>query len=487
MDDTVVYINSSEVFSYPKKDEFFNPSTSYPEYQYPNDIAKIPNPVYGMVRESLYHLNLDGDNYGKKAWNPLSKMIEKGNIVLIKPNMVLDQNMNGTGLDCLITHPSLVRAVIDYVVKALDGTGTIIVGDAPVQSCNFEHLTESTGYSKIIEFYERKGLNIELIDFRNYKSRYKSGNLKPVKQERINESILVDLGNESEFFDLPEERFNNLRITNYDHTIMKEHHNSKKKEYLIAKKVLEADVIINMPKPKTHQKAGVTISLKNMIGINTNKEWLPHHTKGSVTEGGDEYQNKSMIKRIRSEIEERRNLLIPQNKRKKAKMYSTLIRGLTFLGNLSFKDKYSEGSWYRNDTIWRTILDINRIIFYADKDSNMMDKKQRKMLIIADMIISGEGEGPLTPTPKKVGIVAAGVNPVCFDMTISKIMGFDYQYIPSINNANKNSCKYPIGFTNDLLILSNKEIWNKKQIDQIEKEHSLRFKPNSGWFILSEK
>jgi uncharacterized protein (DUF362 family) len=48
-------------------------------------------------------------------------------------------------------------------------------------------------------------------------------------------------------------------------------------QYLVAKEVIEADIIINLPKLKTHRKAGVTCALKNLIGINGNKEYLPHH------------------------------------------------------------------------------------------------------------------------------------------------------------------------------------------------------------------
>lgn len=51
-------------------------------------------------------------------------------------------------------------------------------------------------------------------------------------------------------------------------------------QYLLAKAVLEADVVINLPKLKTHKKAGVTCALKNLIGIHGNKEYSPHHRVG---------------------------------------------------------------------------------------------------------------------------------------------------------------------------------------------------------------
>ena len=91
--------------------------------------------------------------------------------------------------------------------------------------------------------------------------------------------------------------YDNMRITNYDPAYLKQHHNADKHEYFINSDVLNADVVINMPKPKTHRKAGVTISMKNLVGINCRKEYLPHHTNGSKEEGGDEYLHRSYLKK----------------------------------------------------------------------------------------------------------------------------------------------------------------------------------------------
>ena len=33
-----------------------------------------------------------------------------------------------------------IEPVVEYICQALKGTGTIIIGDAPVQECNFENL-----------------------------------------------------------------------------------------------------------------------------------------------------------------------------------------------------------------------------------------------------------------------------------------------------------------------------------------------------------
>ena len=90
--------------------------------------------------------------------------------------MVLECNKSETGDErSLYTHPSIVAAVIDYVLIALGKNGRIIVGDAPVQECNFEKLIAESGYSDLISFYKGKGIDIDIVDFRELKSVVKNG------------------------------------------------------------------------------------------------------------------------------------------------------------------------------------------------------------------------------------------------------------------------------------------------------------------------
>jgi hypothetical protein len=60
-------------------------------------------------------------------------------------------------------------------------------------------------------------------------------------------------------------------------------------------------------------------------------------------------------------------------------------------------DHIREGSWYGNDTLWRSILDLNRIVLYVDIYSKIADKPQRKIFTVVDGIISAEGESSLAP------------------------------------------------------------------------------------------
>ena len=438
---------------------------------------------FQIIRNAFHQLNLDDKNYHTNKWNPLGEdLIKEGNTILIKPNMVLEKNKNDEGEDCLYTNPSIVAAIIPYVWKALKGKGKIIVADAPVQSCDFEKLIEESGYKQLIEYYKKQGINIELKDLRGLISKYENGIMKQNVLAKEENSILVDLGNDSEHARLNEKDLNKVRITNYNPDELLKHHNEQKHEYLIAKEALEADVIINMPKPKAHRKAGVTIGLKNFVGINTRKEYLPHHRKGDTTCGGDEYLKKAVLLRINSRLIDFSNRLKSKKKYKMAKRVSVFAKICSGLDKrLVSKEKNREGSWYGNDTIWRTIIDINKIIKYADKSGKMQEKPQRKIFSIADMIIIGEKEGPLLPSPKFIGAVAMGEDIVCFDEIIATILGLDINKIPLFKHLREER-KYPLVEENKYgVIASNNINFNNKTVNKISKKEAINIEPSSGW------
>lgn len=479
----VALIKTSKCY-YPIENNF-RPSIAFPEYPF-IELSKTENHVYEMIREGFRMMGYDIENYGSVNWNPLGDLIKPGDKVLIKPNMVMDKNRNVSGnTDCLYTQPSLVAAVIDYVIIALKGYGSIIVGDAPVQECNFKNLIKMSGYEDLIEYYRKKlydsQIIIELHDFRGLFSKTINGiNHTSVRDVS---STTIDLAEESEFSDQSAKYFEKMRITNYDPALLKKHHNQNKHEYLINDNVLIADVVINMPKPKTHRKAGVTISLKNIVGINTRKEYLPHHVIGSIEEGGDEYQEKSILKEIRDKLLDKRNYYAQTAKRyNTAKFFAHTAGIINRTIKFENKDEYLDGSWYGNDTISKTIIDLNKILFYSDKMGVLQEKKQRKYLIIADMIISGEKEGPLAPLPKDVGIIAIGEDPVCFDEVILKLMGAKKEYIHTIEHARNVVGNYILTEGDSYpYLLSNKKEWNKKKIEEISDDSLLYFVPTSGW------
>lgn len=459
---------------YPTQDYDFRPGTAYPEYIFQNDISPEPNIVYEAVREALYELSLDRDNFGKRTWNPFCNLVKKGDTVLIKPNLVMDRNPNNEDTECLYTHPSVVAPIIDYVALALNGTGRIILADAPMQECNFERLISQSGYKRLVQYYINHGIPVELIDLRDLSSVVKNG-VYTFSAHEESTGIIVDLARDSVFQD----GSCDYRITNYDPNELKKHHNQTKHEYDISKYVLEADVFINVPKPKCHRKAGATMACKNVVGINARKEYLPHHTKGSIKQGGDEYLKTNLLQRLRSYMMDKKNIFSKQGKRNSALLLRYGIKALEIILK-SFNEKYFEGSWYGNHTISKTISDLNRILLYADKNGIMRETTQRRVFAIADMVISGEKEGPLYPSRKEAKKIVASREFYAMDVVIATLMGFDINKIPTLKELSKETPRYAVP-ANMPVVVSNLNDLNGCEGVNIPDRCILSFVPSDGW------
>lgn len=417
-----VYIGEIDLIQYPQS-QYYSPASQYPEYCY-RDVASEKNEVYDTIRQGFFELGYDSEHYGKPNWNPLGTIIQKGDTVLVKPNWVFHKNVEPIShdMDCMVTHPSILRVVIDYVLIALGGTGRVIIGDSPIQLCDFKELMEVHGYNRLWDFYKERNISLEIVDFR--------GVIAKIEKDRTftgevddNLGIVVKLNEISAFHE--KAHADNFRITNYPPAELSKHHTQSVHEYNIHPFVLEANVIINLPKPKAHRKAGITACMKNFVGINSRKECLPHHTKYSVDEGGDEYYRRSFLRSLSSDLRDM-YLTLAYSKNRYTKFLSFCTSVIDKLGRILSRDNYSEGSWYGNDTIWRTIIDLNLILKYSNKLGEIQNQPQRRVLNICDMIIVGEKEGPMEPTPKPIGLILIGEDGFYCDIVISKIFGCDY-------------------------------------------------------------
>src|SRR3974390_1355409 len=88
------------------------------------------NHAYLSVRECFRLAGLDTVNYGTPRWNPLSGLLRPRETVFLKPNLVKEAHpRDPDGWKYVLTHGCIVRAVADYVWKALAGKGKIIVAD----------------------------------------------------------------------------------------------------------------------------------------------------------------------------------------------------------------------------------------------------------------------------------------------------------------------------------------------------------------------
>ncbi len=471
------FIYYKENAEYPK-DKYFRPDKIYPEYLFAElGISEEKNDVYDMVRDMFISLSLDAKHIGSRQWNPLGDYVTPGDIVLIKPNWVKHKNeavVGKKGLDCLITNTSIVKCIIDYVLIALKGQGKIIVADAPVQTCDFEKLKRNIGIYQLEKFYKKAGKNVEFVDLRNYRSYRNNGNVINVAMEPVYPGKVVNLGRQSYFYNNCNE--GKLRITNYDYRSVNKHHKGVIQEYCISEACLKADVIINLPKPKTHRKAGYTGALKNMIGVNAMKDFLPHHTKGSyLLKEGDEYYVGSKIDKKKSDI----NDLVDILDKKSLFFMSRTLRLIenVLLKNLSEIEKYSEGSWWGNNTIWKTILDINQIILYADKQGKIQNNIQRKVITIGDMVIAGEGEGPMMPVPKRTNSLIFADNSVLFDKILVKFMGFDECRLTILKEAEKNHRLFGKNSGGNTVCSNYEQFCGKIS----ELKNIYKFVPSKGW------
>jgi len=421
-----VCIIKESIFEYPNAQMNYSPSVQYPEYPF-NVISNDTNYIYDMVRSMLIAMEMDKEQIEKASWNPLGTIIAPGDRVLVKPNWV--NNINAcASIDCMVTHPSVVRAIVDYCVIAK--AGEIIIADAPIQGCNIYDLWSKQNYEQMIEFYRRNGVDLKICDLRERIVNVYKGHVSNIHYN-VSPSIIVDMSHESEFTN-SQSNNNKYGIIGYSPKKINENHRMGKHIYKISKKAMEADVIINISKPKTHRYAGITAAMKNFVGVCADKECLPHFTYGATQEGGDENNSNTVFSK-RRRVWEDKYLESQEANRKALSAISRLIYGgyKVLMGN-----KHSNGAWYGNDTIWRTIHDLNYALIYADKDGVIHPgKRQRNILNVGDMIIAGEGAGPLSPSPKPLGIIIGSTNAVVFDLAVCRIMGLTEEKILSVRNA----------------------------------------------------
>ena len=310
---TVFLAENPDVLSYPTADDYYSPKQKHPEYPWPDTtLSEKENGVYDLVRECFRLTGYDDENYGSRNWNPLGHVIAPGNTVLVKPNWVENKNTNHSGrqgLECLVTHPSVIRAVLDYIVIALKGTGRIIVADAPMQGCDLEDLLEKGGYNKLFSFYRSAGITIETADLRKYSVDTKYDGVFEVKKGQGTDFGSVKVSLDQRSMHASKDQYDlQYKASDYLLTDTEKYHHQGKHIYEINKIALEADVIINMPKPKTHRLAGMTGACKNLVGITYEKASLPHRVPGNKKRYGDAYLKNSFWKRKMEFFDEKRTI-----------------------------------------------------------------------------------------------------------------------------------------------------------------------------------
>ena len=440
-------------------------------------IARLSDPIYPSdldqpvaVSNALNQLGAQvGWDDGSRG--PLGKVIARGARVLIKPNFVLDRNEGRWGMEPMVTHQSVVKAIVKAALLA--EPKEVVVGDAPLQSCDFGHLLEVTNLKnwsdELIKADPRfKGIR----DFRRTTCEFIDG-VRVAAEDLIPEDsfVLFDLRTDSLLEPITEEQ-ENFRVTCYDPRLLAKTHAPGRHRYLVAKDVIEADVIINLPKLKTHKKAGITCALKNLIGINGNKEYLPHHRLGGANLGGDCYPGSSRVKRTLEYAADRQNL---SKSRISARAWQTVANNLNRIVHVMGDNLGIEGSWSGNDTIWRTALDLNRILLYGKLDGTMTDKSQRRVIHVVDAIIAGQGDGPLAPRPLPLNLLFGGSSAACVDWLGAQLLGYEPERIPIVREA-FGRFRWPLtSFSKDQLVALGE--WES----ELKKAHNRSILYPEGW------
>lgn len=128
--------------------------------------------------------------------------IGKGSRVLIKPNLLAPSRPE----DAIVTHPLVVKAVVEYVIE---NGGRAQISDSPGMG-GLEKVLNESGFTKALKHLE-------------------------VETKEFGESVAIDVG----------EPFRKIEI---------------------AKDALETDLLINVPKLKTHVQMRMTLGVKNLFG-----------------------------------------------------------------------------------------------------------------------------------------------------------------------------------------------------------------------------
>ncbi|MEW6434115.1 MAG: DUF362 domain-containing protein [Myxococcota bacterium] len=354
--------------------------------------------------------------------------------IVLKPNWVSHSNPLGHDTSSLVTHPVVIEAVAATVADVLPSGARIIIGDAPVQGCDFDELLR---VNRIPEMVARLSTRFPRVSFavQDWRLVRAASRFSLHATERVDDfdpalHEIIDLGPRS-FLDQVSDKADRFRVTCYPHSSMKKRHAPGKHEYLVSRAALDADVFINLPKLKTHIKAGITGALKNLVGINGHKEFLPHHVIGSPGTGGDSHREDS---RIRDLFERYYDFHFEHLANLPRPFISVLSRALNSADRLTARlvDPSNFGSWPGNDTVWRMTLDLNHLL-YA-----WAPRRPRAVFTLVDAITVGTGDGPLRPIPAHLGVLLAGRNPATLDAVGAQLLGFDPLALPTIREALQN-------------------------------------------------
>lgn len=400
--------------------------------------------------------------------------VQSGDFVLIKPNWVRHgQEENIRKWEHIITHPDVLVPILKSAVKQAGPTGRVMLGDAPQTESSFSKIIKRGGLSTSLRDFP----TVELVDLRQEEWVAVSG--VTVAKKKLPGDPLgytkIELGGASEFAADTERKYYGAA---YDINETNRNHHGKVHNYMIATSALACDLFLCVPKWKTHKKTGLTGALKNLVGVNGNKNWLPHYTIGSQGEGGDQFAEHNAKTNLEAGFIANVKQIAAQVPVLSLAMVPAKWLAKPFLGGT--EDIVRSGNWYGNNTTWRMVLDLNKVVRWFNADGTRR-LSPRRMYSVMDGIIAGEGNGPLNATPIKPGIIIAGESSVAVDCVAAKLMGFDWQKVPMLREAFRIKELPLVDFDyDDIEVVSDDRRFNGP-LHSLKHESVWRFKPHFGW------
>jgi uncharacterized protein (DUF362 family) len=325
------------------------------------------SPVYNLTKQALTHLNPGNPD------NPLSNVVMPGDVVVLKPNLVSPSGFASEGC----TRTPILRPLVDFAVQA--GASKVIIAEGSATPYPDSRVFDPD-YSNITGLVQA------------LQSMY-PGVVITYQDLNMDNFTWVDLGENSTFYGVytPQQLYsvNNMRMDEDSYYYAQDCNGFDPKGYrsglyAIANTVFQADVFINVPKMKVHWITGVTLSLKNLVGI-------------TVSSTGNTTQEES-------------------------------IKDVPHWNNSGPKPIYDEvlarQDSFENDVVWRVMTDLNKIVLYADENGLLKPVKQRRYLSVVDAVIGMEGPTVYGPpgVPRPTGAIIAGQNPVAVDAVSCRVM-----------------------------------------------------------------
>jgi uncharacterized protein (DUF362 family) len=379
--------------------------------------------VSESIRKATRHLGIE-----------LERLVRPGDRVLLKPNLIRQSHTRRPAeWEQVVTHGTVIEAVAREVAAALQGRGAITIADGPQTDSDFDAIDARVGLRELSKRIARDfpGVAVSVIDLR--RERWKTVGGVVVDRQRMPDApggyTEVDLGRASYFHGHDADFYG----ADYDSAFTQSQHRGDRHAYLLARLALDADVFINLPKLKTHKKVGITASLKNLVGINGDKNYLPHYTMGAPGDGGDEFPRSTTSGRVQSRMIRAFKQMavavpaIANTVGPMAKKAGEAVWGRT-------DQVVRSGNWHGNDTAWRMVLDLNRILLHYD-GSGARRREPLRYLSVVDGIIAGDGDGPMEADALAAGVLLVGTNPAAVDLVCASLMGFDWRKLPMVREA----------------------------------------------------